>query len=82
MGSKNNPNGRKNKIVEQKPKYELLIDDSTTNEDYCLNEKTALVWNWCDGTKSVSEISRQLSKRLKAPVTEAFILNIKGIKQR
>ncbi len=82
MRSQNNPKGRKNDIVIQELKDETLIYDLTTNKAYYLNETSAAVWNFCDGQSSVSDITKQLSKKLKSPVTEDFVwLALDGLKK-
>jgi hypothetical protein len=43
MTSQNNPKNRKNDIVIQELKDEILIYDLTTNKAYCLNETSAAV---------------------------------------
>jgi len=67
------PIARKNDIVVQELKDETLIYDLKTNRAYCLNETSALVWQLCDGRRTTSEISDELSVRLKALVTEEFV---------
>lgn len=76
MTSQNNPKNRKNDIVIQELKDEILIYDLTTNKAYCLNETSAAVWNFCDGQSSVSDITKQLSKNLKSPRLEAVICKL------
>lgn len=69
-------------LVIQELKGELLIYNLITHKAFCLNETSALVWKACDGMKSVSEISREVSKNLKSPVDEDFIwLAIDGLKK-
>jgi hypothetical protein len=83
MASKNNnPKGRENDIVVQQLKDEVLIYDLTTNKAFCLNETSAAIWNLCDGNSSVSDITKQVSKQLKSPVTEDFVwLALDGLKK-
>jgi hypothetical protein len=73
MASKVNPEVRNNELVIQELKGELLIYDLQTNKAFCLNEISALTWNLSDGTRTVSEISNQLSKKLKKTVTEDLV---------
>lgn len=70
---KNRPKGRRNEIVVQELENELLIYDLETNKSFCLNQTSALVWQTCDGTKSVSEISREIGQKLKMPVNENLV---------
>lgn len=74
MASKNNnPKGRENELVVQNLKGEVLLYDLTNNKAYCLNETSAAIWNLCDGNSSVSDITKQLSKKLKQPVTDDLV---------
>jgi hypothetical protein len=70
---KNNPQSRKENLVVQEFENEILIYDLNINKVYCLNETSSLVWQLCDGTNSVSEISRSLSQKLKPDVSEDLV---------
>jgi Coenzyme PQQ synthesis protein D (PqqD) len=59
VGSEN-PVSRKKNLVVQEFNGEVLIYDLRVNKAFCLNETSALVWQACDGTNSVSEIGRKL----------------------
>jgi hypothetical protein len=67
------PASRKEDIVVQKLEDEVLIYDLKENRAFCLNETSALVWQMCDGNKSVTEISQAISQKLKSPATEDFV---------
>jgi hypothetical protein len=73
MESENNPQRRVSEIVEQELDKEILLYDLRNHKAFCLNETSALIWDLCDGQKSVPEISQQLSSTLKTPVTEDFV---------
>jgi hypothetical protein len=73
MSSKINPIARRNDIIVQELKDEVLVYDLIINRAYCLNESSAIVYNLCDGTNSVSDISNQLSKKLKSPFKEDLV---------
>jgi hypothetical protein len=73
MESKNFPKTRDHQLVVQELKDEVLIYDLNINKTYCLNETSAAIWNLCDGNNSISDITSQLSKRLKQPVTDNLI---------
>ena len=70
---KNYPQSRQSNIVVQEFETEILIYDLKINKAYCLNQTSALVYQLCDGTNSVTEISNLMSKKLKALVTEDLI---------
>jgi len=67
------PITRKNDIVVQKLKDETLIYDLKSNKAFCLNETSALVWQLCDGKRSVVDISDEMSKILKTLVSEDLV---------
>jgi len=52
---------------------EILIYDTGNDKAHCLNETAALVWKECDGTKSVAEITRRLSRQLDTKVDERVV---------
>lgn len=67
------PNARKRDLVIQKARDEILIYDLKTNNAHCLNSTSALTWQLCDGRKSVSQISNQMSRELKESVSEDLV---------
>ena len=70
---KNNPIGRKTNIVVQEVESELLVYDLKINKAYCLNQTSALVYQFCDGTKAVADIRDELSRKLKMSVGEELV---------
>lgn len=69
----NKPKSRKEDLAVQELNGEVLIYDLKRNRAFCLNETSALVWQMCDGEKSVDEISRGLSKKLNNPANEDLV---------
>lgn len=67
------PLSRKENLVVQELDGEVLIYDLGANKAFCLNETSALVWETCDGIKSVSEISRILGEKLNVPANEDLV---------
>src|SRR5262249_41926159 len=67
------PQARKNNIVVQELNNETLIYDLKTNKAYCLNHTSALIWNLCDGTNSVTEISHILSQKMNQLVNDDLV---------
>lgn len=67
------PISRKSNIVVQDLENEVLIYDLTINKAFCLNQTSRLVFELCDGTRTVADISDEISKRLKTLVSEDFI---------
>lgn len=82
MFSKINPVARQSDIVVQELKDETLIYDLIINKAYCLNGTSAIVYHLCNGKNSVSDISDQLSRKLKSPFKEDLVwLAIDQLKQ-
>lgn len=67
------PISRKDEIVVQELNGEVLIYDLRIDKAFCLNETSGLVWEACDGSKNVSEISRSISRKLNAPAGEDLV---------
>jgi hypothetical protein len=67
------PLSRQDGLVVQNLSDEVLIYDLKTNKAFCLNETSALVWNLCDGKKSVVEISQTISRKLNSAISEDFV---------
>lgn len=56
MAKSQKPLSRKDDIVVQEMNGEVLIYDLRENKAFCLNETAALVWQACDGKRTVAEI--------------------------
>lgn len=69
----NKPLGRKKELVTQETDGEVMVYDLNTNKAVCLNETSALVWQLCDGARTVGEISEGLSKKLASPANEDLV---------
>lgn len=69
----NKPISRKSNIVVQDLENEVLIYDLTINKAFCLNETSGLVFALCDGTRTVAQISNEMSKRLKTLISEDLV---------
>lgn len=67
------PRVRQSEIVVQNLDNETLIYDLKTNKAFCLNETAGLVWNLCDGERTVTEIADSLSRETGQKVTEGLI---------
>jgi hypothetical protein len=67
------PTARKNDLVVKKLDDEVLVYDLVTHKAHCLNQSAALVWEQCDGRKSVAEMARLLSSRSETPFTEEVV---------
>ena len=69
------PKAKTSEILVQELENELLVYDLKTNKAFCLNETSAIVFQLCDGTKTVAEISQMLNQNLKQ-----FIKSTRGKK--
>lgn len=67
------PKTRTTNTLVQELENELLVYDLKTNKAFCLNETSANVFQLCDGTKSVADISDLMSRKLKTLVSEDFV---------
>ena len=73
MNKENKPLGRRDNVVVQEIDGEVLIYDLAKNKAFCLNNTSALVWQSCDGKKTIAEISDWLGKQLKSNVNEDVV---------
>lgn len=64
---------RSENILTQELGDEILIYDLTGDRAFCLNRSCMMIWQECDGRKSVREIAGILSGKLNVKVTEEFI---------
>ncbi|HYO92772.1 MAG TPA: PqqD family peptide modification chaperone [Pyrinomonadaceae bacterium] len=67
------PKARSKGLVIKKLADEVLVYDLETNKAHCLNTTAALVWNHCDGRKSVSEIAASLEANTLEQFTEEMV---------
>ena len=67
------PKARIQEMMIQPFDDEILIYDLKRHKAHCLNRTAHLVFQTCDGTKTVSEIKRMLTKQLGAPVPEEMV---------
>jgi hypothetical protein len=67
------PLARKANLVIQELDNEILIYDLKINKVFSLNETSALVWQFSDGSRSTAEIAQVISQTLKLPIKEDFV---------
>ena len=70
---KNRPQSRKRNLVEQEVDGELLIYDLESNKAFCLNQASSLIWQACDGNRTVAQINDLLGKQLQARTDEDIV---------
>lgn len=73
MKKPENPISKTSNTVVQELTDEILIYDLKTNKVLCLNKTSAAVWNACDGTRSVEEITKKLKKDYDPKMTEDMV---------
>ena len=67
------PKARVDNLVVQEFSNEILVYDLTNNKALCLNETSALVFQLCNGIRTIAEISDSMSKKLRVKVSEDFV---------
>jgi hypothetical protein len=67
------PKSRKDNIVVQELEGEVLIYDLEKNKALCLNKTSALVWQSCDGSRTIADISDIVGKQLNSQINEDLI---------
>jgi hypothetical protein len=67
------PKVRTHEIIISELENELLIYDLNINKALCLNQTSAMVYQNCDGSKTVAEISSLMSRKLQSEVSEDFV---------
>jgi hypothetical protein len=68
------PKSRTENLIIKQVNGETLVYDLTTDKAHCLNQTAALVWQHCDGSRSISEIAALLSPQGDTPVADEFVL--------
>ena len=73
MNNKFTPTSRKENLVIQELEGEVLIYDLEKNKAFCLNKTSALVWQSCDGTRTIADISDAVGKQLDSQINEDVV---------
>ncbi|HEY8562648.1 MAG TPA: PqqD family protein [Pyrinomonadaceae bacterium] len=73
MKEKFTPKGRKENLVVQELEGEVLIYDLEKNKAFCLNETSALVWQSCDGSRTIADITDAVGKQLSSQINEDLV---------
>jgi hypothetical protein len=68
-----NPQAKTDGLVIQELSDEVLVYDLAKNKAYDLNLTSALVWQNCDGNKSVTEIAQTMEKKLNQKVPDELV---------
>ncbi len=68
------PRARTEGLVVQELPDEVLVYDRERDKAHCLNQTAALVWKYCDGETTVSNIAQRMGRDLNtAPVDEKVV---------
>lgn len=67
------PLARKEGLLVETLPNEVLVYDLEQKKAHCLNQTAALIWQHCDGRRSVSDIALALSSHMNAPVDEDVV---------
>ena len=67
------PLARKEGLLVETLPDEVLVYDLDRKKAHCLNQTAALIWQHCDGHRSVSEIARALSDQMNTPIDEEVV---------
>jgi Coenzyme PQQ synthesis protein D (PqqD) len=67
------PRARQSQLVIQGLPDELLVYDLERHRAYCLNQTAALIWQSCDGRRTVEEMVRVLERETGYSVSESLI---------
>jgi hypothetical protein len=68
-----NPMARQIGLVVQEMPDEVLIYDLDRDKAHCLNNSAALVWKFCDGSRSAADIAREFKTQGVGEVSEDFV---------
>jgi len=74
MGNHHTPSRTHNQIATQQVGAETLLYDQRRHMAFCLNRSSALVWQLCDGQRTVAQIAAAASLELNAPLSEDLVL--------
>ncbi len=67
------PQARKRDLVIREMPDEVLVYDLKTHAAHCLNQTAALVWKYCDGKNTVTDIAELVALEANTAVDEAAV---------
>jgi hypothetical protein len=74
------PKARDKGLLVRELNDELLVYDLDRHKAHCLNKTAAIIWNQCDGQKTVDQIAGSLSEAFSSPVGEEVVwLGLKSL---
>jgi hypothetical protein len=63
----------RDRLIVEELGTELMIYDQKRNQAFCLNQRAALVFQYCDGKTTVAGIATRLTQTLGEPVDEKVV---------
>ncbi|MBV9468800.1 MAG: PqqD family protein [Abitibacteriaceae bacterium] len=67
------PLARQEELVVESLPEEVLVYDLKNNKAHCLSRTAAVVWQHCDGQRSVTELAQVTQQELHTPVEEDVV---------
>ncbi len=67
------PKARREQLIIKELPDEVLVYDLERDKAHCLNNTAALVWQSCDGKRTVTELREQMEENTGTPVPEEMI---------
>lgn len=67
------PRARDNGLLIRELEDELLVYDLDRHKAHCLNKTAAMIWNLCDGKKTVAQIAAVLADEAGSSVSEEVV---------
>jgi hypothetical protein len=71
--NKASPRAREEGLIIKYLPEEVLVYDLVSEKAHCLNPTAALVWKYCDGDRTASEIKDAIQKETRTTVDERLI---------
>lgn len=68
------PRARKDKLTVRSVENEFVVYDEKTGSTHHLNEVVTLVWQYCNGRHSVSDMASAISEKLAIPEDEGIVM--------
>jgi hypothetical protein len=67
------PRARRKGLITQPLPDELLVYDRDRHHAFCLNRTCALLWEHCDGRRTIADLMQVLREELDTPVDEEVV---------
>jgi hypothetical protein len=67
------PRARKQGLIVERLADDVIVYDLDRHKAHCLNRAAALVWDYCDGRKTVEEVRQALSDELEVATCDEAV---------